>query len=29
MPDDPETDYLFLFNGLYQAFNVVKLKTNL
>lgn len=29
MPDDPETDYLFLFNGLYQAFSVAKLKTNL
>ena len=28
MPDDPETDYLFLFNGLYQAFSVSKLKTN-
>lgn len=29
MPDDPETDYLFLFNGLFQAFSVAKLKTNL
>lgn len=29
MPDDPETDYLFLFNGLYQAFSVANLKTNL
>ena len=28
MPDDPETDYLFLFNGLFQAFNVAKFKTN-
>jgi hypothetical protein len=29
MPDDPETDFLFLFNGLHQAFSVAKLKTNL
>ena len=28
MPDDPETDYLFLFNGLFQAFNIAKFKTN-
>ena len=29
MPDDPESDYLFLFNGLYQAFSITKLKSNL
>lgn len=28
MPDDPETDYLFLFNGLLHAFDVSKLKSN-
>ncbi len=29
MPDDPESDYLFLFNGLYQAFGATKFKTSL
>lgn len=29
MPDDPESDYLFLFNGLYQAFSISKFKSNL
>lgn len=29
MPDDPESDYLFLFNGLYQAFSISKFKGNL
>ena len=28
MPDDPENEYLFLFNGLLQAFEKVKFKTN-
>jgi hypothetical protein len=28
MPDDPENDYLFLFNGLLQAFATAKLKSN-
>ncbi len=28
MPDDPENEFLFLFNGLFQAFTVAKFKTN-
>lgn len=28
MPDDPENEYLFLFNGLLQAFQKSKFKTN-
>lgn len=28
MPDDPENEYLFLFNGLFQAFQVAKFKGN-
>lgn len=28
MPDDPENDYLFLFNGLFQAFTKAKFKSN-
>ena len=28
MPDDPETDYLFLFNGLIQSFFKAKFRTN-
>jgi hypothetical protein len=28
IPDDPEKEYLFLFNGLYQAFELSKWKTN-
>ena len=28
MPDDPENDYLFLFNGLVNAFELVKFKEN-
>ncbi len=27
IPDDPEKEYLFLFNGLYQAFEVSKWKS--
>lgn len=27
IPDDPEKEYLFLFNGLYQAFEGAKWKT--
>jgi hypothetical protein len=28
MPDDPENEYLFLFNGLFQAFTKAKFRTN-
>ena len=28
MPDDPENEYLFLFNGLFQSFTKAKFKTN-
>ena len=28
MPDDPESEYLYLFNGLLQAFHKAKFKTN-
>ena len=28
IPDDPEKDFLFLFNGLFQAFEVSKFKSS-